>query len=152
MLKNSLFLRSSTTVRSLAAAFYNGCNDDHNKSQKSSSQRITTCAEEPPISCIQFVPLSPAVKFPVTKRSPSRLCNDVDGDNDGDDWLSLHDLESATKKLRDLLKVEKLKRPSTDSLEHSQNLGVSVSKITQKTQIYNNCIGIIQKWLVHHRI
>ena len=61
-------------------------------------------------------------------------------------------VESPTKKLRDLLKVEKLKRPSTDSLEHSQNLGVSVSKITQKTQIYNNCIGIIQKTLVHHLI
>ena len=44
-------------------------------------------------------------------------------------------VESPTKKLRDLLKVEKLKRPSTDSLEHSQNLGVSVSKITQKHKL-----------------
>ena len=48
-----------------------------------------TCAEEPPISCIQFVPVSPAVKFPVTKRSPSRLGGHYDddhGDNDDDDW------------------------------------------------------------------
>ena len=47
-----------------------------------------TCAEEPPISCIQFVPFSPAVKFPVTKRSPSRLGGQYDddhGDNDGHD-------------------------------------------------------------------